>query len=103
MEKTVTYFSQSMLVSKVFWFNVLAVLAEILSLSDVLTIVPPGYHGHFAAAVGIINVILRRFTVRPASFIAPGDTKPVEVKKIGPDDDDDELPPLPPPASRTNR
>lgn len=89
--QTVTYFAVSLFSSKTFWVNIIAFLIAISGLSEVVTIVPLRFMPMYSAVVAILNVYLRTVTVRPVALIAPGDTAPVDVPKIGP--------PPPPPLS----
>lgn len=83
-DKTVTYWAVSILTSRTAQFATLTTLAGILSLPEVLALIPLRYMPLILAAVGIINLLLRKLTVRPVAFIAPGDTQEVKVQKIGP-------------------
>ena len=82
--QTVTYYAISILSSRTAQFAALTVLAGILSLPEVLAIIPLRYMPLLLAFVGIVNFGLRYLTVRPAAFIAPGTTSPVAVAKMDP-------------------
>ena len=87
-EPTVTYFAKSLLVSKTAIANSVIVLAalflDILQEQAVIAIMPARFTPYTVMAVAVLNIILRRFTVRPVALIPPGDTKAVEVERIGP-------------------
>lgn len=82
--RTVSYFAVSILTSRTAIFAALTTIAGILSLPDVVGLIPPRYLPITLAAVGAINVVLRQITVRPVAWIKPGDTVPVPVERIGP-------------------
>lgn len=82
--ETVTYYAVSLLSSRTFWVNLAAGLVAILSATEIVTIIPPQYLPTTTALIAAINIGLRMVTVRPVALILPGDTKPVEVVKIGP-------------------
>lgn len=82
--RTVTYWGVSVFSSRTMWFNAANLVLAALSLSEVATLIPPKYLSLQLAIVAMINLWLRTVTVRPAVFIAPGATAPVEVEKIGP-------------------
>lgn len=81
---TVTYFAVSIFSSRTFWVNLAAGLVAILSATEIVTIIPLRYLPLSTALVAALNIGLRMVTVRPVALILPGDTKPVEVVKIGP-------------------
>lgn len=81
---TRTYFAISLFSSRTFWVNTAALIVGILSATEVVTIIPAKYLPLSTAAVAAINIFLRTITVRPAVFIAPGGTQPVEVEKLDP-------------------
>lgn len=89
--QTVTYFAVSILTSRTAQFAVLTATLGILSLPEVLALIPLRYMPALLAVIGVINLGLRKLTVRPVAFIAPGETHPVEVPKVGPP----EMPDLP--------
>jgi hypothetical protein len=80
--KQVTYFAKSIFVSKAFLFNALMGILGILAIPEVLALIPARYMPHILAFTATGNVIIRRFTVRPATFILPGETQPVLVDKV---------------------
>ena len=83
-QPTVTYWAVSILTSRTAQFAGLTVLLGILSLPEVLALIPLRFMPLLLAIVGVVNLILRKLTVRPVAFIAPGETHPVEVPKIDP-------------------
>lgn len=83
----VTYWAISFANSKTFQANslfVLAALAPILALPDVVALVPPRFMLIFVAVVAVVNMYLRTQTVRPVALIPPGETKAVAVLKLSP-------------------
>jgi len=90
--ETRTYFAISILSSRTFWFNAANLCVAVLSLTEIVVLIPPRYMPLQAALVAIANMYLRTVTVRPAAFIAPGTSTPVTVPKIDP----------PPPATLTD-
>ena len=89
---TVSYTGVSIFSTKTFWLNTLAFVVAILSLTEVVQIIPPQFMGIYGAALAMANVGLRMLTVRPAVVMMPGETRPVEVQRLGP----------PPPPTLTN-
>jgi hypothetical protein len=82
--KTVNYMGISLFTTKTFWLNFVAFVVAILSLTEVVTLIPARYMALYGAVVAILNTGLRLLTVRPAFIMAPGETRSVEVQKIGP-------------------
>lgn len=82
--QTVQYWAVSILSSRTAHFAFLTFLAGVLSLPEVLALIPLKYMPFVLASVGIINLALRKLTVRPVVFSAPGTTTPVDVARIGP-------------------
>lgn len=84
-EKTVRYWATSTLLSKTVWVNIPAFIVGVLALPEVVAIIPVKYAAYTLTLSAIITLYLRQFkTVRPIAFIAPGETKPVDVPKVGP-------------------
>ena len=81
---TVRYWAISVLSSRTVWFNAANLIVAVLSLTEVVTLIPMRYMPLQAAFMAVVNVWLRTVTVRPVALIAPGTTKAVEVEKIGP-------------------
>ena len=50
---------KSIVESKTFWLNAISALVMVLGSPELLGIVPPGSAGYFAAAVAVLNIILR--------------------------------------------
>lgn len=82
----VNYFAVSILSSRTFWVNAVALVVAVLSATEVAVIVPPRWLSLYGAFLAAGNVVLRTYTVRPVAMILPGETVPVEVKRIGPPD-----------------
>ena len=83
---TVEYWAISLFSSRTFWWNAANFLIAALSLTEVVTLIPPRFLSLQAAIVALINVYLRTVTTRPVALIAPGETKPIAVPKIAPPD-----------------
>jgi len=81
---TVTYYAVSLFSSRTFWLNAVALFVAVTSLTEVVTLVPLRFMPLYSATVAIANMVARFVTVRPVALIAPGDTKPIQVAKIGP-------------------
>ena len=81
---TVTYFAQSILTSRTAQFAALTFLLGVLSLPEVLALIPLRYMPLLLAVVGIVNLGLRKLTVRPVVLSLPGTVTPVEVPKLVP-------------------
>lgn len=80
---SVTYYAQSILLSKTFWINVGITILAIAQAQDVINILPPGALKYVPSLVAVINILLRRTSVRPVQFLLkPGETSPVVVKKL---------------------
>lgn len=84
MAETRTYFAMSVFNSRTMWLNAIAVLVAILSMSEVLVLVPPRYLPVYTMLTAVLNMILRTQTVRPVAFSSPGSATPVQVTKIDP-------------------
>jgi hypothetical protein len=82
--ETVQYFAVSILTSRTAQFAALTAIIGILSLPEVWSLIPLRYLPFALAFVGVVNLGLRKLTVRPVALIAPGKTTPVQVEKIGP-------------------
>ena len=80
----VQYWAISVLSSRTMWFNFASFLVAVLSLTEVVTLIPPRFMPVQAALTAIINLWLRSVTVRPAVWIAPGTTIPVQVQRLNP-------------------
>lgn len=80
---TRTYFAKSIFTSKSAQVGFFSGALEIVNL------IFPLYPDFFSAEIrvmvlGIITIVLRRLTERPARFISPGETEPVEVTTLTP-------------------
>jgi hypothetical protein len=84
--EVVTYFAISILSSRTFWWNLANGVVALLSLAEVVAVIPPRFLSLQLAVVAMVNLYLRTVTVRPVALIAPGTTAPVRVPKIGPPD-----------------
>jgi hypothetical protein len=76
------YFAKSIFLSTTFWVNVGMFIVAALELSEVTAIIPNEWNGAMAAVAALVNLALRFTTVRPVALIAPGETKPVQVKHL---------------------
>lgn len=83
-EKQVKYWAISIFSSRTFWFNAANFIVAVLSLTEVLAIIPPDWMSTQAAVVAMINVWLRMVTKRPAAVISPGTTKEIALPKLDP-------------------
>ena len=83
---TRTYYAISLFSSRTFWWNAANGTLALLSLSEVTTLIPARFLPLQLAVVAMVNLYLRTVTVRPAALIAPGETKPIVVPKVGPPD-----------------
>jgi hypothetical protein len=81
---TVTYFARSILTSRTAQFATLTVIVGVLSLPEVLALVPLGALPTVMAVVGVINFLLRVITVRPVAWSLPGTVTAVTVEKLIP-------------------
>jgi hypothetical protein len=81
---TVTYFARSILTSRTAQFATLTLLAGVLSLPEVLALIPLRYMPMLLAVVGVINFLLRTLTVRPVAWSLPGTVTAVTVEKLTP-------------------
>jgi hypothetical protein len=84
--ETRTYYAISLFSSRTFWWNAANGLLALLSLSEINVLIPPRFVPLQLAVVAMVNLYLRTVTVRPVAIIAPGDTKPITVPKVGPPD-----------------
>ena len=74
----------SILTSRTFQLNAVAVVVAVLSLSEFVQLIPARLMPLYSLLMGIINIFLRTQTTRPVAFIKPGATKVVEIPKIDP-------------------
>lgn len=81
---TVQYHAISIFQSRTFWWNVLALVVALLSMTEVASLIPAEYLSIYSAVVAIANIALRKVTVRPVALIAPGTTSVVAVERLGP-------------------
>lgn len=80
----VTYWAISILSSRTFWLNAVALAVAVLSVDELVVLIPPRWMPAYGALVAVLNIVLRTQTVRPAALIPPGDTKAIRVPKIDP-------------------
>jgi xanthosine utilization system XapX-like protein len=83
-EPKVTYFAISALSSRTMWLGFIGLMAGLLSLPEVLALIPLRYTPVILAVVGFLGMYLRTQTTRPVAAIMPGNTKAVQVDRIGP-------------------
>jgi len=74
----------SILNSRTFYVNALALLVAIIVLPEVGSLVPERFVPIYSALLAISNIVLRVVTVRPVALIKPGAVKIVEIPKIDP-------------------
>lgn len=84
MKEKVTYWAVSAFSSRTMWWNAANFAVAALSMTEIVTLIPPRYLPLQAAVVALVNMWLRQATVRPVAWIKPGDTQPVQVVKIDP-------------------
>jgi hypothetical protein len=80
----VEYFGISILSSRTFWAAVCTLVIGLVAEPEVVALIPLAWLPRIIIVVGLLNMVLRKLTVRPASFAAPGTATPVEVVRIGP-------------------
>jgi hypothetical protein len=80
----VQYWAVSIFNSRTAQLNTVIFLIDVLSLTEVVSIIPVRYLPMYNALIPILNIGMRMLTVRPVALIAPGLTQPVSIKKIGP-------------------
>jgi len=80
----VAYWAISILNSRTFWFNAANAILSLLSMSEIVTLIPARFLPLQLAIVAVVNLYLRTVTTRPVAFIAQGTTAPVLVAKLGP-------------------
>ena len=88
---TVEYYAISILSSRTFWVAVATAVIGLSAEPEIVALIPLAWLPRVLVAVGLVNMVLRKLTVRPVSLIAPGSTEAVEVKKLSP--------PSPPPIT----
>jgi len=84
MNEKVNYWAISVFSSRTMWFNAANFLVAALSMTEIVTLIPPRYLPLQAAVVALVNMWLRQVTVRPVAMIRPGETQPVQVARIDP-------------------
>ncbi len=82
--ETVTYWAISIFNSKTFWWNVANFIPAMLSLTEIVQLIPVRFIGIQLALVAAVNLWLRTSTIRPVALIKPFATTPINVDKIGP-------------------
>jgi hypothetical protein len=80
---TVHYFAISILSSRTFWINMVALFVDVCSATAVVVLVPLKYMPVYSAVLAVINIVMRTQTTRPVALIAPGTVKPVAVERLG--------------------
>jgi len=81
---TVEYWAVSLFSSRTFWAAVLTALVGLSAEPEVLALIPLAWLPRILIGVGLLNMLLRKLTVRPVVIAAPGTAVPVEVPKISP-------------------
>jgi hypothetical protein len=79
---TVSYRAISVATSRTVLFGALTFVVGVLSLPEVMALIPLRYLPASLAFAGFATMCLRLVTKRPVAFIPPGRTKAVKVKRI---------------------
>lgn len=66
--------AKSILLSKTFWANLATVLAMILDDQEALNIIPDVVEPYMVYVLGVVNVIIRYWTVQPVALKMPDGT-----------------------------
>jgi len=74
----------SVLSSRTMWWNAANLFVAVLSLTEVLALIPLRFVPLQVAVVAMVNLALRMRTTRPVAFVAPGNTLVIQVPKIDP-------------------
>jgi hypothetical protein len=83
LKPTRTYYARSMFVTKTLWVNLAGTALEILNYTDLVPLYPGWFTAaHRVAVIGLLNIGLRRLSDRPARFIGPKETTPVQVETL---------------------
>ena len=83
---TVEYYAISILSSRTFWVAVATAVIGLSAEPEIVALIPLAWLPRVLMGVGLVNMVLRKLTVRPVVLSVPGTTTPVEVPKIGPPD-----------------
>lgn len=81
---TVTYWAVSLFSSRTFWVAVLTAAIGLTAEPELLALVPLAWLPRILLGVGLLNMVLRKLTVRPVVLAAPGTAVPVDVPRIDP-------------------
>jgi hypothetical protein len=83
-DETVTHFAKSAYSDLTNWVGLIqAILALVLSDSDIAAAVGPMWMSKLMLISGILTIVARTFNAqRPVANVFPGNTKPVEVAKL---------------------
>lgn len=83
-EETVYYRAKSIFNSSTLYFNVISLVLTVLGMTEFQKLLTPTQVATLSGTIiPIGNMVIRMFfTNRPVAFIAPGETKPVAVKKL---------------------
>lgn len=79
-----TYWAMSVFNSRTMWLNAIGILVGVLSMTEVITLIPPRHLPIYTMIMAVLNMVLRTQTVRPVAFSAPGSVTPTQVTKIDP-------------------
>jgi len=83
--ETRTYYAVSILSSRTFWVAVLTVGAGLVAEPEVAALIPIAWLPRILIGVGLVNMVLRKLTVRPVVLDSlPGTLTPVLVPKLDP-------------------
>jgi hypothetical protein len=83
---TVEYWAISLFSSRTFWVAVITAVIGLSAEPEIVALIPLAWLPKVLIGVGLVNMVLRKLTVRPVVLSVPGSSTPVEVPKIGPPD-----------------
>ncbi len=75
--------AKSILLSKVFWANVVAIIAGMLEAKDVIDVLPNAVLPYLASIVAVINIVLRTITTQPVEVRLPKRVYDTRQKSVG--------------------
>lgn len=82
-EDTVRYHAKSVVITKTWIVNILAIAVAALSSDEIRALLGPNALVYVTAFLGVANMLIRWLgTVRPAAMMLPGSEKIVHVAKL---------------------